>query len=106
MKWALIFACLCSCAATDPRINDQWAPAKFDRETYVRVHFVMTFGQIDAICGKAPLPYQRAGCVRSDALGKFIVLPHPSIVTNRPIYGQMVAHELGHVNGWSATHDN
>jgi hypothetical protein len=66
----------------------------------------MSFAQLDAICGKAPAPYQRGGCVRSDALGPFIVLPHPSIVPNRAFYAQIVDHELGHVNGWNRTHDN
>jgi hypothetical protein len=97
-------------SATDPRTsNGDWPPDRFTRDTTIRVHFVTTQDELDALCGAASEGHTRAGCERSDLFGKMIVLPHPlgrAESASPAWFRRVVAHELAHANGWNATHDN
>lgn len=93
--------------AVDPRtINGDWPPARFTRDTAIRVRFVLTQDEMDALCGRVAVAGKvRVGCERRDLGGKYLVLPHP-LAIDAINFRLVTAHELGHANGWNATHDN
>lgn len=63
-------------------------------EGFVKV----AFGReaIDKYCGVPPCGMRFLGCIRGDLM----VLPDPS----DPDFAKIARHEIGHFNGWPATH--
>jgi hypothetical protein len=61
-------------------------------------HIKVKFGRqaIEEECGVPPCGMRFLGCVRGDLM----VLPDPS----DPDFAKITRHELGHFNGWPATH--
>jgi len=54
---------------------------------------------IDKLCGKPPCNMFFAACTRGDQMA----LPDP-FTTDPAVFAHVLQHELGHVNGWPATH--
>jgi hypothetical protein len=66
--------------------------------TYV-VRVAFGRANIDAICGRPPCGNVFLGCNR----GGVMVLPDP-FATDSEEFARIARHELGHVNGWPASH--
>lgn len=82
---------------TFPRPPDAYALADV---TVTQVAFVHP-DAVAATCSKLGSRVVAAGC----AVGKdLIVLPNPCLRYQLGSYAQLACHELGHVNGWPATH--
>jgi hypothetical protein len=96
-------------ATVDPRtISDAWPPERYTTDTAVRVLFVTSQEELDAICGPSPVSGRtKSGCTGHDAFGPLIVVPHPGRIgaKDADAFRLIVAHELAHVNGWPGTHD-
>lgn len=90
--------------ARDPRtISDGSAPARFQGDNAAVVYFINT-KDLQTMCGgDAPEGYYYAGCSGTRDGVPVIALPNPCQFDNEP-YAHIACHELGHRNGWPATH--
>lgn len=81
--------------------NDGSPPVRF---AHVPNHAIkMAFGQksIDSLCGRPPCGMVFVACTSDD--GTTMALPDP-FTTDPQSFVATLRHELGHVNGWPATH--
>ena len=79
----------------DPRtVNDGLPPVRFEGAATLIVSFGTVFE-----CGQAPPGYHFGACVRSG----IVHMPNPCEYTDQS-YARHMCHELGHANGWTATH--
>ena len=79
--------------------SDGEPPARFAHVPNVKLQ--VRFGQaaIDELCGRPPCGMRFLGCSR----GPQMALPDPYSMDSAQ-FAKIVRHELGHVNGWPATH--
>jgi hypothetical protein len=71
-------------------------PKRYQGDTFANVFFLH---DIEPVCGKAPLPYVRFGCVS----GRTMTVVHPCLFPKER-YAQYLCHESGHRSGWPAEH--
>jgi hypothetical protein len=74
-------------------------PRRFARPPKGYVKTVFGRQNIDEFCGRPPCGNVFLGCTRGDLL----VLPDP-FTTSDEEFARVARHELGHFNGWPATH--
>lgn len=85
-------------------INDGLPPERFMADNYATVVFT---NRIEGFCGKLPAPAQIIACRRRTVEGQDVLfLPNPCGLGNVEFYARIACHELGHVNGWSADHED
>jgi hypothetical protein len=86
-------------AANSTYYSDTMPPERFRANAQVTIQFA---GQdtIDKICGKAPCNLITLGCQTP----KKIILPNPCKYGSKDAFAELACHELGHLNGWPATH--
>jgi hypothetical protein len=92
----LVFAallCVASCASITP-------PTQYQRDAEARVTFLSARNDAIARCQMLGAPQGAQAC--GGAAG-FIVAPNPCVYAGDP-YADLLCHELGHVNGWPASH--
>lgn len=77
-------------------ISSSEPPARYRAapKGYIKVRFGRA--AIDEYCGRPPCGRVFLGCTRGDLM----VLPDP----DNPDFARITRHELGHFNGWPATH--
>lgn len=59
---------------------------------------------IDRMCGTTEPGYMIVACVRVIDGVPLIVMPNPATYDGPHDYRVILAHELGHINGWTADH--
>jgi hypothetical protein len=83
--------------------SDARPPLRFQHPTLVRLQ---TANQpvIDRLCasrfGPAPAGMRTNAC----QIGGMVVAPDPCSFPETDTYAQILCHEIGHANGWPATH--
>jgi hypothetical protein len=82
--------------------SDSLPPARFRGDNSIKVRFSDQAG-VDAVCGKAPCNMVTLACT-SVRRPQLMTLPNPCRYPTSDGYAQLVCHELGHLNGWPATH--
>ena len=80
--------------------SDKLPPQRFRSNGRVLVRFADQ-RTIDRECGKAPCNMVTLGCLQSSVI---MILPNPCSYGPDDDYAVLVCHELGHLNGWPATH--
>jgi hypothetical protein len=105
---ALAMACVAPMlvsASLPGTMNDGMPPLRFQGNTAAVVIFTDRTG-IDSACGVAPPGYQIIACTRRTADGTPVVtMPNPAPYGDTEFYARIMAHELGHVSGWSGMHE-
>ena len=81
--------------------SDSEPPVRFRKSGSVTVQFTTQAG-INSICGKAPCNMVTLGCLETGPAR--MILPNPCSYPASDDYAELVCHELGHLNGWPATH--
>lgn len=86
--------------------SDAWPPDRFKGNAIVKVRFADPRDINGPFCGKAPAGMVTEACTFFDKdSGEWIVtLPNPNGFPKSDDYARLVAHEIGHANGWPATH--
>jgi hypothetical protein len=81
------------------------APPQRYREATSFTLVIADQNRIERTCqplfGKPGDGQKTLGCT----VGKTVTLPNPCDFPETDTYARMVCHELGHINGWPATHD-
>jgi hypothetical protein len=86
-------------AANSTYVSDSEPPQRFAHVPAAELRVRFGQGSIDAICGVPPCGKVFLGCQQ----GAVIVLPDPFRMSDAE-FSRIVRHELGHRNGWPATH--
>lgn len=86
------------------RVSFALPPARFTGDNITLVIFATDVSQF---CGEAPAGLVILGCQRMTNDGApVLILPNPNRTILTPAgYQRLVAHELGHRNGWSGDHE-
>lgn len=86
------------------QMNNGMPPERFRGNSVSIVVFTDRAG-IDEMCGVAPPPSQIIACARRLNEGTpLIVMPNPNTYTGPHDYQVIMAHEVGHTNGWPGDH--
>lgn len=101
-------AAVCTPVAQTPKgsLSDGWPPARFRGDVTATIRFVPP-ERVGEVCGAKPTcGYVTLGCTLTRPDGsKLVVLPNPNAEgPAADAYRKLVAHELGHVNGWAGDH--
>jgi len=103
MFLAAVVAAAVGLAPNSSLFDDSRPPERFQKEATVVLEFADQ-AKIDEVChprfGTPPAGMKTDAC----ATGNKIVAPHPCAFAERDRYAHLLCHELGHVNGWPATH--
>jgi hypothetical protein len=83
-------------------LNNDTPPVKFQKNA---VALVVTVDDTNKACGTAPKGWRYIGCEFVKDGQPTILLPNPCQYDTE-FYAHLLCHELGHANGWNATHDN
>jgi hypothetical protein len=90
-------------APNSTTISDARPPQRFHDDRTVTVQFTDQTG-INRVChprfGAPPAGMKTNAC----ATGKRVVAPNPCEFDQSDAYAHLLCHELGHMNGWPATH--
>ena len=88
------------------RYFDGPPPIRFVREGLVPVLFVAPARLAEACAVKIPPGIVLMACARTTKDGlRVVIMPHPAAFMGSDPYAQIMAHELGHVAGWSGNHE-
>lgn len=82
-------------------LSDDQAPLRFRSNNTAIVSFVSV---IEQYCGIAPPGYVFMACETLYKGNPVIFMPNPCAYPDSDAYAHLLCHELGHVNGWPATH--
>lgn len=98
-----IAAVLCAAPASGNRWSDAIPPERFQSDniaTVIMVRDVRAFCRTDV-----PDGYRILACTVSMGGRKVIVMPNPCLLARTEWFARIQCHELSHVNGWSANHE-
>lgn len=85
-------------------INDGLPPTRFQGDNYATVIFTTN---VELYCGTLPKPAQIIACRRQTVEGQnVIVLPNPCPLGDAEWFARIACHEMGHVSGWTAEHED
>jgi hypothetical protein len=83
--------------------SDGTPPARFQSDSAAIILFVSGDG-VEQLCGKSPPGLRTMACTKTPPdKPPLMVMPNPCLV-EYDYYAHLLCHELGHVNGWPATH--
>lgn len=85
-------------------LNNDTPPVKYQDNAYALV-ITVTNPNTKEACGVAPDGWRFMGCTYYKDKLPIMMLPNPCQY-DYEIYGHLMCHEFGHVNGWNSTHDN
>ena len=102
LKGMAAFALLAS-APGSTLYSDGTPPIRFQGEA---IQIVIYANDISQYCGKSANPnYIILACTKqADNGAPVTILPNPCIFESVDDYAHLACHEMGHVNGWPATH--
>lgn len=86
--------------------SDAVPPQRFQGDVNARVEFVRS-SAVEPRCRAIgfTMPLRRGDTVLACSGNATIVIPNPCLYAAGDGYARLLCHELGHVNGWPATHD-
>lgn len=78
-------------------------PQRFWREDATIVVFV---ADVTPYCGEAPAGLTTIACTKRKDGQAFVIMPHPAPYGEAgDYYARIMAHEMAHVAGWTANHE-
>lgn len=106
-----VAACLCLGAADPPLppdappgssyVSSAWPPSQYQKDGAAVVIFTSDVG---AYCGRASPPLTIIACSTAKDGTPIIIMPNPNLAPKDDFYAHIMAHELGHSEGWPAWH--
>jgi hypothetical protein len=90
-------------ASAPTMFTDVWPPGAFQKDTTVTVEFA---GQnaIERTCHPLFGAPPKGMITRACHTGRRLVMPNPCTFPRDDEYARLLCHELGHANGWPASH--
>lgn len=84
--------------------TDSLPPERYAVEGFATVAF-LTPDNVAKACGlTAPEGMRVVACTKRYEGRALVIMPLPNEAGKSEYYAQLMAHELGHLNGWPATH--
>ena len=85
-----------------PLINSGYPPVRYHKDDFALVAFT---SDVEAICGKGAPGYRIIACAYSER--RVVIMPNPcSMEFTGEQFARIMCHEMGHIQGWPATHDD
>lgn len=85
------------------RSSDVLPPPRYQYDSSTRLQTVNTQDAMNADCGK-PERGTRLGCTRGPRANPVVIVPNPCDYPEER-FAHLLCHELGHVQGWGADHE-
>jgi hypothetical protein len=100
---SLVLAAALAAAPNSTPYSDSRPPVLFQRDATMTLE-VANQGEIDDTChalfGNPPSGMRTQACTS----GRKVIMPNPCSFPDSDAYAHLLCHELGHLNGWPATH--